>query len=182
MKRKWKSFVLNNDRDAKKRRFNHQTYDGSERCENIYEFRRLWEEREKAKCVLKEVNVPFFCKRTFMEDEEGFGCFLAGNFSEHFCELGRLLDEPRERFICVKVKLFNGRVVRLSLSNHCTVGDLKCKLEEGHRVVRSRQRLVFRGKNLCDDAALCSCGIEDGTTLYLTFQMCGGCCFPFLLK
>lgn len=77
-------------------------------------------------------------------------------------------------YITVSVKNLNGKVITVSLRKHDTIHCLKERISEKSGCCVSKQRLVFKGRNLPDHNLLEQCGITNGSTLHLVLALCGG--------
>ena len=55
-----------------------------------------------------------------------------------------------------------------------TVGDVKGMLAGASHIPTDQQRLLFCGRQLCDDATLAECSIRHSATLHLALRLLGG--------
>jgi len=71
----------------------------------------------------------------------------------------------------LSVKMLSGKVVAVVVDENSTVLQLKIAIEQTENMTPQQQRLIFQGKPLDDTAALSSCGIADGTSVFLVRAM-----------
>ncbi|KAF5557597.1 ubiquitin-domain-containing protein [Fusarium napiforme] len=86
------------------------------------------------------------------------------------------LDIPveKERKITITVKTLTGKSIRVKLSSHHIVYDVKDKIEGIEGIPVDQQRLIFEGKQLEDGLLLMNYDIGEGSLLHLVLKLRGG--------
>ncbi|CAK56026.1 unnamed protein product (macronuclear) [Paramecium tetraurelia] len=82
-----------------------------------------------------------------------------------------LKDEQFNEEICVKIKTLDNHTLDVRIKQSSTVNDLKNLIEISSTIPSSRQRLLFKGRQLNNEDTLVSLNIEDQCVVHLVANM-----------
>lgn len=80
--------------------------------------------------------------------------------------------ESSDPTIGIKIKTLDGGAgFTLDVAANISIRDLKAKLQSETGLVPTRQRIIFRGKMLQENALLSDYNVEDGHALHLVARL-----------
>lgn len=69
--------------------------------------------------------------------------------------------------IYIQIQTLNGRTIDLDVDSNETVAAVKAIVSEREGIPLMQQRLLYKGKQISDSQTIYSCGIEQGSVIYL---------------
>ena len=80
------------------------------------------------------------------------------------------------RLMQIFVKTLTGKTINLAVSRNDTIQDVKKRIEDKVDVPPEKQRLIYAGKQLRDEAKLSDYNINKESTIHLAVRLRGGNC------
>ena len=96
------------------------------------------------------------------------------DFVERFRAVPMQSSYTMEVNVQVFIATVEGKTVVLDLQPDSTIQSLKIRLRDKEGIRLENQRLIFDGKQMCDDHTLNECRIRQASTVYLLCRMHGG--------
>lgn len=84
---------------------------------------------------------------------------------------GQVMPSRRLKF---SVKTLTGKTITVQIRSTRTVLQLKDAIEDNQGIPPDQQRLIYAGKQLCDERTISEYGITDGCAVHLVLRLRGG--------